>query len=148
MTSKNKIKVLLFKGRGPLSFLIRWKTNSIYSHAAILLPDGETIIESWQGAGVRKKVITDWEGIDSYDVDLTNEQAIGIIKYLENKVGLKYDYLGVLGIALNKPYQKKSRYFCFELVFEAFEFVGIKLLSRTKARECTGGLLMRSNYLK
>lgn len=148
MTSKNKIKVLLFKGRGPLSFLIRWKTNSIYSHAAILLPDGETIIESWQGVGVRKKVITDWEGIDSYDVDLTNEQTIGIIKYLENKVGLKYDYLGALGIALNKPYQKKSRYFCFELVFEAFEFVGIKLLNRTKARECTGSLLMRSNYLK
>src|SRR6056300_1291251 len=143
-----KIKVLLFRGKGLLSTLIRWKTNSIYSHAAILLPDGKTIIESWQGAGVRKKIMTDWKYVDAYNIDLTNEQIGYIVSYLESKVGYKYDYLGALGIALNKPYQKKSRYFCFELVFEAFQYIGIKLLNRTVARECTGSLLMRSHYLK
>ena len=143
-TDKKKVKIILFKGRGLFSKLIQWRTNSKYSHAAILLPDGETIIESWQGAGVRKKKITDWEDTETFNVDYDPFYTQFIIDFLEAQIGKDYDYLGAIGIALNKNIHNKNKFFCFKLVFSAFQYIGVDLLDRTEAHECTGNLLYRS----
>jgi uncharacterized protein YycO len=144
---KGKVKIILFKGRGLFSKLIQWKTNSQYSHAAILLPDGETIIESWQGAGVRKKKMTDWEDTETFNVDYDPFYTQMIINFLETQKGKDYDYLGALGIALNKNIHNKNKFFCFKLVFAAFQYIGVNLLERTEPHECTGNLLYRSSKI-
>jgi hypothetical protein len=59
--------VLLFRGKGVISTLIRWQTRGEYSHAALLMPDG-MIVESWQGAGVRVTSLSDWSHIDRLSI--------------------------------------------------------------------------------
>jgi len=142
--NNKKVKIILFKGRGLFSKLIQWRTNSKYSHAAILLPNSDTIIESWQGAGVRKKKMTDWEDTETFNVDYDPFYTHSIINFLEAQIGKDYDYLGALGIALNKNIHNKDKFFCFKLVFSAFQCIGVDLLDRTEPHECTGNLLYRS----
>lgn len=141
-------RVLLFRGRGIISALIRWQTRSVYSHAAILMPDGN-IIESWQGEGVRTKKLTDWSNIDQFEVvGMTREQWIYAIEFARLQIGRGYDYLGVIRFVSRKSLPANKRWFCSELVFAALKQVGVSLLERIDAGEVSPGLLANSPLLK
>jgi len=142
--------ILLFRGRGLISAAIRWQTRSRYSHAAILLPDERTIVEAWPGAGVRVKTVTDWSGIDRFQVcvDDINTEALKI--FLKEQVGMGYDYKGVLRFLSrhSDADQERKRWFCSELVYTAFERLGILLFRDTRAWEVSPGMLARSPLLE
>lgn len=124
------MKILLFKGRGILSRLIRWQTRGRYSHAAVLLQYG-TIIEAWH-TGVRRKKVTDWTNIDIFSVPtLTPAQECYIETWLMKQVreGKKYDFLGVLRFVSRSKRDNPNRFFCSELVVEAFKFAGVHLFA-------------------
>lgn len=126
----SKPAVLLFHGRGIISSLIRWQTRGNYSHAALLLPNGQ-ILESWQGAGVRVKTLKNWDGIDIYHVDgIKSDQWVSAIKFAEAQLGKKYDYRAILRFLTRKKLSSNDRWFCSELVFEALRQAGVKLLDR------------------
>src|SRR5688572_9599894 len=127
-------KILLFRGKGFFSTLIRWQTRSPFSHAAILLPDGVTIIESWQGEGVRKKKVTNWSDIDKFTVNVSPEVWEKVIAFCESQVGKKYDYLQVLRFVSRRKGKDDSKWFCSELVFRGFELAGEPLLARKIGR--------------
>lgn len=141
------VAILLFKGRGIISTLIRWQTRSPYSHAAILLPDG-SIVESWQGKGVRETELTDWRNIDVFYVpSATQEQWFNILFFMNSRIGKGYDYWGVIRFITRTNMPPNDKWFCSEIVFEAFKEAGINLLERIDPWEVSPGLLSLSPLL-
>ena len=51
-------RILLFTGGDPISLIVKWQTRSKYSHAALLIPGTNTLIESFPFIGVRKRELT------------------------------------------------------------------------------------------
>lgn len=143
------MKILLFRGRGFLSRLIRWQTRSAYSHAAVLLDD-QHIIEAWQGAGVRLKRMTDWADVDVFEpvVTLDAHQLAKVRLFLVEQTGRGYDYWGVLRFISRRRLPENGKWFCSELVFEAFRQAGMTLLERIDASEVSPQLLSLSPLLK
>jgi uncharacterized protein YycO len=134
--------VLLFRGRGLLSALIRWQTRSEYSHAAILMRDG-LIVESWPGKGVQIKRLKDWAGVTKFDLaGMTDNQWDKAIDFAKAQVGKKYDWRGVLCF-LSRTKRKKdaTHWFCSDMVFAAVQHAGTRLLARTHAVNVSPALL-------
>jgi uncharacterized protein YycO len=146
------MKVLLFRGRGAMSMAIRWQSRSIYSHAAIQLRDG-SIIESWQGSGVQRKILTDWKDIDAFDVvdcperrwELDEE---GCEAFLVNQIGKGYDYKSVLRFISRRKGGEPDRWFCSELVYAAIRYAGVDLFLRCEPWRVSPGMLLYSPLLE
>jgi uncharacterized protein YycO len=142
------MKVLLFKGRGIISWSIRWFTRSQYSHAAIQVQSGQ-IFEAWQGAGVRVTTLRSWKDVDVFEVDVTLEQRQKIHEFLEGELGCGYDYWGIWGFVSRQPRRSNKKWFCSELVAAAFEEAGISLLgNNTPSWAVSPAMLATSPLLK
>lgn len=134
-------RVLLFRGRGIASALIRWQTRCKYSHAALWDGHSKTAIESWVGKGVREITITDWEGITPFLIESMSEaewrKALG---YARKQIGKKYDWRGVLRFITRSSRNVSDRLFCSELVFEAIHRGDVRLLKTDAYRVAPGHL--------
>ena len=146
------MKVLLFRGRGFISGAIRCFTRSQYSHAALWFPERNQIFEAWQGAGVRfKEWENDWRNVDAYDFErpLTSHELADIIAFCRSQDGSGYDYWGIVGFITRRPRKSNKKWFCSELVYAAFQVVGIDLLHpSTQAWEVSPGMLAKSPRLR
>lgn len=138
--------ILLFRGRGIISALIRWQTRGKYSHAALLLPSGE-ILEAWQGKGVRVTTLKDWEGVDAFAVPsmYPDQWAMAIEKGLY-EIGAGYDYWGVFSFIRKQP--SPDNWFCSVLVFSLIAAVGVRLLERIEPRHVYPTLISYSPLLQ
>lgn len=147
MKAEYKPRLLLFRGRGIISWLIRWQTRSCYSHAALMLPDG-SVIEAWQGAGVRRTWLRDWTEVDVFDIhEMTTEQWQAAIAFARCQIGKPYDYRGVLRFLSRRRKALDDRWFCSELVYKSLESAGVRLLRDVEAGEVSPGMLARSPLL-
>lgn len=141
------MKILLFKGRGILSAIIRWQQRTMYSHAAVLLW-GLEIIEAWQGKGVQRKFLKSLENILCLECPgMTQQQEFDVYSFMQSQVGRGYDYLGVLRFVSRQRNTTNEEWFCSELVYAAFLAAGINLLARSEPWEVSPGLLARSPLL-
>ena len=125
-------RVLLFRGHGIVSGLIRFQTRSEFTHAAILMPDGD-IVEAWQGKGVRVTRLDSYKGVSAFDVEgVTPEQWERVIEFCLAQVGKGYDYQCVAQFITRRraSLSSQERWFCSELVFAAFLSIGVVLLDR------------------
>lgn len=139
--------ILLFRGRGLVSSLIRWQSRGDYAHAALLLPSGQ-VLESWQGAGVRVKTLTDWDGIDRFAVpSMTEAQWADALGFARSKIGAGYDYWGVARFLSRRRASANDRWFCSELVFAALAHAGVRLFERVEPWAVSPGLLALSPLL-
>lgn len=146
-THLHKPAVLLFRGRGLLSALIRWQSRSPYSHAALLLPDG-TIIESWPGAGVRIRAIEDWQDVHVFHVpSMTAEQWDHAFSFAAREIGSGYDWWSVIRFVSRRNLPVNDRWFCSELVFAALKDAGVRLLERVDAWTVSPAMLALSPLL-
>jgi len=134
------MRFLLFNGRGFISASIRWQTRSHWSHAALLISD-DTIIEAWQGAGVRWKKITDWENTKTFEVPTTEEQDEAILTFARSKIGCRYDYRSVLRFVTRRKTGENDKWFCSELVAASFAAGGIDLFKRIDPAAISPGML-------
>ena len=131
--------ILLFKGESGISRLIRWGTNSKYSHVAVCVSEKMNLaIEAITRGGVRARDIR--KITQPYDVYRIKESynLDEVISYLVGRLNSKYDYKGVIFLGLLKilvktglplkdkanKWQKDRDYFCSELCYEAFFFGG------------------------
>jgi uncharacterized protein YycO len=139
------MKILLFRGRGISSALIRWQTWSKYSHVAVYLDDG-SIIESEPGIGVRHlslpkgceaEFCAERGGCLVLTPVIDAGQEAQIIRFLKLQVGKPYDWRGVFRFVL--PFIKhnpldsmihQNRWFCSDVLAAAFDFAGCPLLYR------------------
>ncbi len=138
--------VLLFRGRGLISWLIRWQTRGNYSHAALLRPDG-MIVEAWQGKGVQVKAMTDLAEVDIYSVAMTPEQWGTALDYATSQVGRGYDYWAVIRFIDRRNMPANDKWFCSELVFESLARAGVRLFERIMPWAVSPGLIAISPML-
>ena len=134
------MRYVLFHGKGLISWSIRAQTRSHWSHAALLIDDS-TIIEAWQGSGVRKKRIEDWDNTKTFEVETTKEQDAAILSFARSKIGQPYDYRNVARFITRTAPHPDDRWFCSELVFAAFCSGGIHLFARIPAARVSPGML-------
>jgi uncharacterized protein YycO len=139
-------KILLFRGRGFFSQLIRWQTRSRYSHAAFLLPDGR-VLEAWH-SGVRIAALRSWRDIEAFDVQAADaHQWAAVMTFARAQVGRGYDFRGVLRFLSRRRQPHDEQWFCSELVFAALQHAGVDLLRDTDPAEVSPGMLARSPLL-
>lgn len=146
----DKPKILLFKGKGIISRLIRWQTNGQYSHAAIQLPD-KRIIEAWHKPNrVRLRgPLQDWSNVDTFDVEgMDAAQWTMASSWLHRQIGKKYDFNGVFRFLSRRRKDKDDKWFCSELVFHCVKEGGIDLLERIKGAQVSPTVLSFSPLLK
>ena len=148
MTLKGKIA--LFRSGNPISWLVRAQSRSIYSHAAILIPGGNWVIESYPGAGVRKRCLTDKDKaeIDLFDVQgMTPDMWQTAVQFCESQLQKKYDWWSVLRFVSKRSARENDRWFCSELVHKAIAVAGIRLLERISSAEVSPAHLAISPLL-
>jgi len=147
----NSARILLYRGRGPISKAIQWQTRSVYSHAAILLPDGVTVIEAMQFKGVRTRSLYDPTVKDAYDqftvASFGPLQWAMVERFCRKELGSGYDYRNILRFITRTSSGSDSRWFCSELVFAAVQSAGLNLLERIQAWAISPGDLGLSPYL-
>lgn len=121
------VMVLFFKGKGTvMDSLIRWWTNSKYSHCEILFDNGLIFsADAWNSKAVRytsKFTLDNWDVIS---IPL-NEATVNYIKmWCDDRVGMKYDWTGVLRFVLPILPQIETRWFCSELCGAALKYAGV-----------------------
>ena len=137
-----KIQIAFYKGKGDFfNGVVRWWTNSIYSHAEIVLADGYT----WIGISpflkskvdYRKKIIIDHREWDFIDIDITQEQHNIVVEFLEETRGHGYDWIGMLlSQFLPCKIKHRERWYCSEWIAYAlriacvFDWKIIKIYDR------------------
>lgn len=142
--------ICLYRGKGLLSSLIRWQTRGDYSHAALLLPGGTKVIESWPGVGVRFHTITDWSGIDVYSVHgLLSAQWDMALAFATRQERLQcpYDWRDDLRFLTRTKGGEPGKWFCSELVMASFARGGVKLLQRVEDWRVSPEMLATSPLL-
>lgn len=140
-----KLHIVLFRGKGLVSALIRFQTRGTFSHAALLVDN--TLYESWQGAGVRKKEnwIQPTDGsIAMFAVEVGAQQKSDAVRFLEKELGCAYDYISVLRFISRRDGGSPNRWFCSELVFCALERADIHLFNESQGWQISPDLLKRS----
>lgn len=145
-----KPRIALYRGRSLLSRVIRWRTWSVYSHAAWLCASG-TVIEAWTKGGVRhvanlSVAHTPGTIVDLYEITAEVDYAAAEL-FLKRQLGKPYDFLGILGFILRRRCQEESRWFCSELVFSAVLAGGLRLLNTLDPWQVSPGELATSPFL-
>lgn len=144
------LKVALFTGGDPIAKLVRWQTRSPYSHAALLLPCGQRVIESYPGPGVRIRHLdaADIEKMHTFNIEgLTPDLSRQALAFCERERGKPYDWRSVLRFISRTPARENGRWFCSELVYAALAHVGIHLLARIEPHNVSPGMLTLSHQL-
>lgn len=123
------IRIIGFKGIGPISKLIQWRTGGPYSHVAFIPCCSYTIhknimcCEAREFAGVRyvSGEATHRKGTpyDVFEKQVSHDRYDLLHRFLFSKLGLGYDYLAVLGFVFRKDgslIQDSRRWFCSEFL--------------------------------
>jgi hypothetical protein len=165
-----------YEGTSLLSRLIKWETRSTISHVSVVqVPnsawddarktiiwgtllkalDGCPVWEAWGTAGVVRRVgiheghtprtrIRLMRLADAYAADLDEGS---VVRFLDGKVGLGYDWLGLVRFALRVDRDQAKRWFCSELAHAALSAGGVPLLDRVAAHWVSPGDIFRSPRL-
>jgi hypothetical protein len=97
---------------------VHWWTKSPYSHCELVFSDGLWGSSSFLDGGVRlKRISPNPDHWDFLTVDSSYETYAR--RFVEDRIGMKYDILGNVGFVLGPVYDSKNRMFCSELVMAA-----------------------------
>lgn len=143
-------RVLLFTGGDPIAAIVKWQSRSHYSHAALLIPGTNRVLESYPFHGVRERelIAKDWECIHAYEVTgMTAKQWEGAVQYGTSQLGKPYDWRSVFKFMTRTPAKENGKWFCSELVFKCIEKTYMRLLQML-AEYVNPGHLGASPYLR
>ena len=132
-----QLQLLFTTTRWPASWLIRTGTWSAWSHVALV--DGDQVIESVMGHGVRRVPL--YSAIRRASrhalVSLSARNPALIIAAAGEQLGKPYDYSAILGLGLHRDWQEDDAWFCSELVAWAFQQAGEPLFRAECLRRVT-----------
>lgn len=117
-----KIRFIVFRGKSVVSKMIRFFTRSkFYSHVGYLSysnhlvecwPTVKNPFQNWIISGLMyHKGGTDYE-VWSLEVDKETHEAVE--KYFHGMLGIKYNWLGILGFIIKRDFEYSDRKFCSE----------------------------------
>lgn len=143
--------IALYKGKSFFSKCIRLFNWSEYSHAAWIDDDG-SVYQAWKDGVTHDKSLSDGHTPGTV-VDIfwmpgeTPEIRVLVREFLRSQLGKKYDKLGILGFVVRATrLNRKAKWFCSELVSEAYAYAGQPLL-RLPSYKVYPGLLAASPML-
>lgn len=147
--------ILISKRSGPISKLIKILTNSDYSHAALYIGNNCFVESDW--GGVHVSHISKYYDTP-YDIykpkKITHEQQKIVTEWSKGQIGKGYDLLGILGIAVTitgltktNLFDNKRRFWCSELVQDAYMNAGINLVDDKNSVLVSPGDLAKSDLL-
>jgi hypothetical protein len=156
------IIICQYRGKSPISLLIKAKTWSSISHSAIarvpdsfpaLCPEDRLdvlthcpIVEAWRGkvqlAHGIETLHTPGTHTSIYAVSRIGFDPAACWDFALAQVGARYDYRGVLGFVSRRDgAQHPDKWFCTEHVFTSVAEGGVELLARIPAHRVNPGML-------
>lgn len=120
-----KLRLIFYKAEGRfVDKLIRWWTNSIYSHCEILFPDGRIFsADAWYGS-VRYSKSYNLDNWDMQEIDIDEAELKRLCEWCDWKNGSAYDWFGVIAFVLPFVHEDTKKWFCSELCASALKWVG------------------------
>lgn len=113
------MRLIFARSRTPGSYLIRLFTWSRWSHVGVI--DGGLVIDTTLKRGVATTplaaFLAEHSATEQIEVALPDEVAAHV--WLEMQLGKKYDWTAIIGFVFRRPWGKKGRWFCSELVESA-----------------------------
>jgi|GEM_PF-1822918 len=151
----NQYDIVFYKGKSPISNIIKMFTKSKYSHVALVLDKYHLFETNWSHPAQINhiKYRTKDYDIYRYKSHLTNRQKVLIDDYIQSVLDSKYDFKFLFSRGLKilfnvKIKDDKSRMTCDELVYLAFKNAGIDLLEGLdKTHILSPNLLSKSKLL-
>lgn len=116
------------------SAFLRWTQRCEFSHVEVMFKDYAIGART---VGVHK--FTDFSHLINRryrTLKVTEEQYQKFYDFLHSHIGGKYDWRAYLGFALFKNTHKPNKWFCSELVQEAFIHANINVLENAPAYWC------------
>jgi len=151
MNRGKEMKILGYKGISWVSKTIRWQTRSVYSHVAIELSDGR-VIEAWHKGGVRVNRDFGARHTPETEVDVfiieKDFNELKVMDFLTPQIGKKYDFWSIVKFLTRRNEPVDDKWFCSEIVMQAFIEGGLHLLRRIPPSHVDPGHLLTSPYLK
>lgn len=149
------LQILAYRGKSTLSGLIRWQTDSQYSHIATRFTQDIIVATAGRRVQVRAgNVIEAWTGgvllNDSLSTVHSSRTPVDVFEFKEplsaelvrrvaefqcRQIGKGYDYAAIFRFLTREPENQwmKDRWFCSELCFAAFQHSGLSILERIQA---------------
>ncbi len=146
--------ILLFRGRGILSLIIRAITRSPYSHAGLVyLFEGRVYCVEAVGAGVRIILLSELleryhGGVDYFEVEASAKQRRRAVSFCFQQLGKFYDKPGIFRFAASLIFDRRAvsprddRWFCSELLAAAYAAEGVPLTEAQEAYTSPSDLAM------
>ena len=147
--NKQKIYIMLSDTQSFISKGIKVYTRKPYSHVSIALDINLEEVYSFGRLKPYNPLIGGFvkEDIDNgtfkiypntkvalYSIDVSlqqlNEVKAAIDKFKANDYKYRYNFIGVVGVILNKPINRKYRYFCSQFVAEVLLDSDIKIIDK------------------
>lgn len=109
--------------------LIGWWTGGPYSHVELVFSNGECFTSSPRDGGVRfKQIDINPEHWNRVSITVAAEKEAEIYTWCESQVGLKYDWLGILGFVLPIHFRTRRAWYCSEICSYVLDrFIGHQL---------------------
>ena len=145
--------ILGFSQKSLPSRLIQWWTRSKFNHVALVYnPYKCLIIESRFGEGVSinpiDKHVKPNDEIYIYYIFLPKNKYNQIMNFLVQRIGAKYDWTGILGFIFKMDIEDRYKFFCSELIYDAFLAANIHLLNADSGFKIDPQTLLYSPFLK
>jgi len=148
--------ILLFKGNTPvISSLIRWFTNSEYTHVAMAMNHQEMIeIDIHRRLAIRP-IRSETFDVFRYKRGLTLQQQLDLKNYIENRIHTNqgYDWLRILSFVTQKfirfapIWEQANRVICSEIIDHIYTHIGIDLVPEREDGHIAPSHLASSPYL-
>jgi uncharacterized protein YycO len=122
------MRVVLVRANTLSSLLIRARLWENWSHAAVLLQNGEVIDATFKAGGVRRRKLEDvLKHASAFKIiDLPVTDPVAAMTFLHAQIGKPYDWRGIMGwITSDRDWRDSSAWFCFELVAAVAEAGGL-----------------------
>ncbi len=134
-------------GSGFFAAAVETWTRSVYYHAGLVTPDG-TVLESQWPDGVRQRPLRPDENVVRFGVEGCSLDRWRLAEqFCREQIGKKFDLRGVFRFVTKVPHSQNGKWFCSELVFQAFLVAGIPLLERVGAEQVPPAGIVRSPLL-
>ncbi len=126
------------------SLIVQGFTWSPWSHVEMVLPDGYLGARFDGGVQLRKFNYTKTSREAFAHIDCDDQTTAKILAYARSQIGMPYDWLGILGIAVHQDWFNPKARICSRFVFEACKRYGVVLLDESHANRVSPGALAES----
>lgn len=121
----DRLDVVFYRGKGPVSWLIKQKTNSEFSHCGIVV-DGKILVDTdwWHDYRIHELNWPD-ELYEMISIPFFNEDKA--TEFILSNLGRQYDLWEIFRYLSGYGADDQDRFNCVEAVFDFLEYIGIDL---------------------